>query len=305
MGAVGKIKQKLGAAFPSLFGWYIRNLGILPRLKRRILRDVRRHPGRYSEPGLAEAVEYITHNGVSIFSYAYAEKYKDIPVGVFEDGGLHYVMHNGHRLYWSAGTPPEKIAGNYRSLLREQDPGSPHYYIKEGFGPDAGCVLFDLGAAEGIFALDHVETATRVFLFEADPQWVEPLRRTFEPWKDKVVIINKFASAVDEGNTVAVDTVAAEYGVEGPVFLKLDVEGAERDVIRGAEKTLASHPGNKAVVCTYHRIDDHTVLSRQMEGMGFAVESSGRYMLFVWDRDVLKKPYFRHGVIYCKKTKTE
>lgn len=269
-----------------------------PKLRRRILRDVGQNPERYAGPELAQAVDYVCRNGVSIFPHEFREKYDTLPVEVREEDGMAWVMRNGRRLWFPCARDPKSTAGNYRSLLREQDPQSPHCYETAGFGFGEGDVLFDIGAAEGMFALDNVEKASQVLLFECEPQWIGALEKTFEPWKDKVKIINKFVSDADGADTVTVDSVVREYGIDAPVFLKLDVEGVEADVLKGAAQTL-SRKNTKAVVCTYHKHDDHKILSEMMRGHGFKVGTSPGYMLFVWDN--LKPPFFRRGVIYCSK----
>ncbi len=143
-----------------------------------------------------------------------------------DDEGFPWVDHGGRgkRLYFRRGSDPAKVASVYRGLLREQDAASPHCYRTDGFEVEEGDVLLDVGSAEGIFALDNIERVSRVILFETDEAWIGALRKTFEPWKDKVTIINKFASDTDGPDTVTVDTALQEVN-GGAVFLKLDVEG--------------------------------------------------------------------------------
>lgn len=273
-------------------------------LKKRIFEDYQRDPQRYTEPALAEAVENIRRNGLTVFPYDYVAGYKPENVKVQQDAwsGLKYVVHNGRKLYFKRGDNDAHVAHVYNSLLKEQDSRSPHVYETGSFKMAPGSVLMDVGAAEGIFALDNIEKISHVYLFETEDSWMEPLLKTFEPWKDKVTIINKFASDADGGNTVTIDTFVRQNGITGPVFLKLDVEGAERDVIKGAAGTLSAHPDTQAVICTYHRFDDYEVVSGLMKGLGYNVEKSPGYMLFLYDTEgMIKYPYFRPGVVYCSK----
>lgn len=295
-GAAGRwLKHNCPSVYKkSKFLWPMR------KLRRRILSDIEQHPERYDSPELSQAADYLRCSGVSVFPHAFSEKYGSLPVEVRVDGGMAYVVHNGRRLYFPFAEEPGKVVRIYRSLIEEQDPESPHCYRAGGFDIAKGDVLFDIGAAEGIFSLDNIEKVSRVLLFECDPVWTEALKKTFEPWKDKVEIIDKYVSDSDGGDTVRVDTVVKKYGIEAPVFLKMDVEGAEEDVLKGAAETL-SRKGTKAVVCTYHRQRDHALLSGMMASRGFNVETSPGYMLFLPDRKNLESPFFRRGVIYCSK----
>ncbi len=69
--------------------------------------------------------------------------------------------------------------------------------------------------------------------------------------------------------------------------------------MNGASETL-SRPGTRAVVCTYHRHGDHERLSEAMRALGYNVETSGGWMLFMHDKTI-QPPFFRRGVIYCYK----
>jgi hypothetical protein len=296
-----KTRKWLRENFPFLYKRFGKYFHTHYKLRRRILRDAKRHPERYADPELAAAVEYLSRHGLSVFSYPGCGDYDSLDVGVHvDDEGFPWVDHGGRRLYFRPGTDPVSVAGSYRALSREQHPASPHCYHTVGFEFRRGDALFDIGSAEGIYALDNVERASRVFLFETDPKWVGALEKTFLPWKDKVVIINKFASDVDEADSVTVDATVREYDLDVPLLLKMDVEGAERKVLRGAAGALG-RKDTRAVVCTYHRQNDHALLSETMRSHGFDVRTSGGRMLFIYDSGGLEAPFFRRGVIYCDK----
>jgi hypothetical protein len=298
-GTVDRVGKWIGRMFPGPYRRWRRYFHTHYRLQRRILAHARRHPAEYSDPEIAAALERLAEDGISVYSFPGHERYDTLAVEVFVDGeGYPWVDHRGRRLWFRRGSDPAAVAATYRRLLKEQDAASPHCYRTRGFETEEGDVLLDVGSAEGIFALDNVERASRVVLFEVDPGWIGALERTFGPWRDKVTIINKFASDVDDAGGVCIDTVLEGVPEKGALFLKLDVEGAEERVLRGAAGVL-SRPGTRAVVCTYHRHDDHRQLSETMRAHGFEVATSPGRMLFMLDGD-LRPPFFRHGVIYCR-----
>lgn len=298
MSRTDRIRKWLRRSFPRLYKRYGRYFHTHYRLQRRILRHARRHTGQYSDPELKVALEALRSGGISVFSFPGREKYDTQAVSVHVDEeGFPWVDHGERRLYFRRGTPPERVAATYRRLLTEQDAASPHSYLTKSFGVEPGDALLDVGSAEGIFALDNIGKVSRAVLFEVDGEWIGALEKTFAPWSDKVTIINRFASDIDDGRNATIDTVVRGEGA--PLFLKLDVEGAEESVLRGAEEAL-SRPGTRAVVCTYHRHGDHERLSGAMRARGFEVETSAGWMLFVHDKD-LRPPFFRRGVIYCKR----
>ncbi len=296
MSAIDKIRKSLRRSFPGLYRRFGRYFHKQYPLMRRILRHARRNPGQYADPEKKAALERIAAGEIPVFSFAGCEKYDTLEVEVNIDAdGFPWVDHGGRRLWFRRGTDPAHVAETYRRLLKEQDADSPHRYRAAGFEVAEGDVLLDVGSAEGGWALEGVERASRVILFEVDPEWVGALERTFEPWRAKVTIVNRFASDSDDERNVTIDTVAGDQ--TAPLILKMDVEGAEERVLAGAAGVL-SRPGTRAVICTYHRHDDHRRLSEAMRARGFRVDTSPGWMLFVHDRD-LRPPFFRRGVIYC------
>jgi FkbM family methyltransferase len=274
----------------------------------------------YASPELDVAVRRLAGGKISVFSFEGCERYDAMPVEIFfDEDGFPWVRHDGKRLYFRHGMSTDQIVRTYRRLRTEQDPASPHYYGARGFEPRPGDVLLDIGAAEGIWALEGVEHAGHVALFEVDPAWIGALERTFAPWADKVSIVNKFASDGDRDGEITVDTVAAAIHAAHTIatdsdpgdgtdtnpppalLMKLDVEGAEARVLAGAKGVL-EQAGTRAIVCTYHRHDDFLSLSAAMNRHGFDVTASPGWMLFVHDRN-LRAPFFRRGVIYCKKNR--
>jgi hypothetical protein len=245
-------------------------------------------------------LNYLKNNPIAIFPYEFQDKYIADNIEVFNDieKGFPYVLLDGKRLYFKKRWSKQKIRNLYNLLLREQDLQSPHHYLTEQFQFEEGDVLVDAGAAEGNFALSVVEKASRIILFEADNEWIEPLNATFEPWKDKVIIVNKFVSDV----TNATNTTLDDYFTSGDQvsFLKIDVEGAESRLLKGSKRILSANNSLKLTVCTYHKQNDEKEFTELLNSYGFQTAHSDGFMLFYFDKK-MKAPYFRRGLIRAEK----
>lgn len=248
------------------------------------------------------ALNYLKNNPMSVFPYSFQDQYIDNSVEVFydHDKGLSYVLLDGERLYFKRRWSKQKIRKFFNLLLQEQDPQSPHRYLNEQFRFDNGEMLVDVGVADGNFALSVVKRASRLILFEADKEWIEPLNATFEPWKDKVLIVNKFVSDItDATNTTLDDFIPAE---ETAMFLKIDVEGAESRLLKGCKRILLEQKPLKVVVCTYHKHDDEKDFNSLLIKNEFETSHSDGFMLFYFDKKI-KAPYLRRGLIRAVKPK--
>jgi hypothetical protein len=210
---------------------------------------------------------------------------------------MQYTMHENKRLYFKHGMDEETIKNYYSGLLLEQDIDSPHRYEYGDFKVDNEDVIVDVGTAEGNFALGVVERAKMLYLFEADKTWLPALKKTFEPWKEKVIINNNFVSDITEENTVRLDDYFEGSGIN---FLKMDVEGAELLVLTGAERLLRNSKHIKIAACTYHRQDDAEKIEKVLSNMGFSIEFSKGYMIYKYDK-FLGAPYLRKGLIRGEK----
>jgi hypothetical protein len=179
--------------------------------------------------------------------------------------------------------------------LVEQDAASPHRYETTEFHVSEGDVVVNAGVAGGNFALSIVDKVKKIYLFEVDKAWIEVLKITFAPWKDKVVIVNKYVSDNNKGNCITLDNF---FGQEQIDFIKADIEGAEPLLLAGAETILSRQTSMKIVLCTYHKHDDAETLNQILTAKGFHTEFSKGYMIFLHEiYDKLKPPYLRKGVI--------
>lgn len=249
---------------------------------------------------IESVLSYLRTKPIAVFPYSFQDQYNAADIEVFYDAekDLHYVVHEGKRLYFKKRWGKQKIRNLYNLLSKEQDFHSPHRYLTEQFKFEDGEILVDAGVAEGNFALSIVEKASRIILFEADKEWIEPLNATFEPWRDKVLIVNKFVSEVTNSTNSTIDDFISPS--ETPIFLKIDVEGAESRLLKGSKRILTEQKKLKVAVCTYHKHDDEKEFESLLIQYGFKTTFSEGFMLFFYDKKI-KAPYFRRGLIRAEK----
>ena len=226
---------------------------------------------------------YLKDHPVNIFPYPFQHDYNENEIKVYKDPDkkLPYVWLDGHRLYFKKRWSEKRIRHSFNELKKEQDLQSPHRYLSNDFQVEKGDILADIGVAEGNFALDAIEKAKALYLFETDKEWIEALNATFEPWKEKVHIINKFVGEKINSNQTTLD----EFFKDEPVtFLKIDVDGAEAKLLKGCERILSQQSPLKIALCTYHKQNDEKEFTSLLTKKGFKVSHSDGYMLFHMDK---------------------
>ncbi|MDH6307479.1 hypothetical protein M2451_000628 [Dysgonomonas sp. PFB1-18] len=212
--------------------------------------------------------KFFKDNGYSRFPYPYAEKYLQMQVDVLKDTdkGLNYVIHKNKRLYFPNIFTEEKIRRIYISLMIEQDVESAHHYV-DSIEEFSNRTLLDIGAAEGLISLEAIEVARFVYLFECETEWIEALTATFEPWADKVEIIRKYIGDSNDEQSQTLDDFFKDKPTND-LFLKMDIEGMERNALAGSQKLFAMADNLQFAVCTYHRSDDLKVVSSILDRYG-------------------------------------
>ena len=145
--------------------------------------------------------------------------------------------------------------------------------------------LLDVGAHIGTFTRFALNKGARlVVAFDPDPEAIAYFKKNFEKEirSKKVILIEaaawdspgnlkfkqeamSYASNVSEdGNivvpAVTIDDTVKRLELDHVDFIKMDIEGAERNAVAGASKTISRFRPRMAL-CTYHLPDDPEVIS--------------------------------------------
>lgn len=224
-----------------------------------------------------QELNYIIRKGsIVMYPYNFVEKYEKILVEVENDAisGLYYVDRLGKKLFFPRGKTKTEVENMYRWILIENDLNSPHKYETADFSV-TGRILFDIGAAEAVFALDNVDKFEKIYIFESETEWQEPLRETFKGYGN-VEIYNKFVSNVEERNSLVIDKKFEYIGEH--IFFKIDVEGHEKEVLAGMKNILEKN-FIKIAIATYHREGDAETFATYLKKRGFDVKYSQGYII--------------------------
>jgi len=148
-------------------------------------------------------------------------------------------------------------------------------YICEGFLPTVGSVVIDGGACEGSTAVKFVDMGCNVYAFEMDR---ENFKLAEKVAKEKNFIVENFGlgshrhkilynhdiehigitRASEFGREIADIITLDEYIIDHKIskvdFIKLDTEGAELDIIKGAQNVIFSQKPILAV-SVYHKTE--------------------------------------------------
>lgn len=201
----------------------------------------------------------------------------DIKVTYDEKKDLHYVVHHGKKLYFPKKISKETIAQKYKCLLIEQDIRYPHCYVKsmEEF---RGKTLLDIGSAEGMSSLDAIEVVDFIYLFEFEEEWIEVLKATFEPWSDKIMIIQKYISNTINETTDSLDNFMKDKSLDN-LFIKMDIEGEECNALSGARYIFENSTNLAFAICTYHKKNDFRDISKFLDHYNYTYIAQ-KYMYF-------------------------
>lgn len=203
-----------------------------------------------------------------------------------------YAFYKGKRIYCKFHT--------LVAILAEQHERSPHRYFSNSLHVEKGDIFVDVGAAEGLISLGLIDEAAKVYLIEEnEKQWKPLLEKTFSPYMEKTRIVYKFASDKNDTKNITLDELLREDAETSRIVIKMDVEGAEENVLKGAENLLRRDNVN-FVICTYHKDGDEEKFQKFFEKYGYQTEFSDGYM---WVPNLSDNPpYLRKGVLRAWKT---
>lgn len=251
-----------------------------------------------------DELKYLRDKGIFCnFPYPEKDLKSEVKAGFDEGVKLPYVLHNGIKLYyprnWSVDSV-KKMYVNYITcelfLETDDDLIAPHQYQSSMVNVKEGDVVFDIGSAEGLFALDNVEKASRIYIVEGDELWMESLKLTFAPYQDKVTIINSFIGESKRESQITIQSLL-ENAVFETAFVKMDIEGSELACLTSARTFLQTIGKRVKFSCAaYHRQNDAEEIKSLFDSIGYQTEFSKGYMLFN-NYDTPAPPYFRHGIV--------
>lgn len=271
----------------------------IKKLKTEVIKELEKDILSNHGEGLEEIITFLKENPLHVFPYNYVYKYNLSAIKVFYDRTekLKYIMHKDNKVYFKDGMTDLGVRIAVRNLQIEQDPASPHRYLDDEFGLKKGRIAVDVGASEGLFAIDLLENYEKVFVFEADPAWVKPLSLTFRPYHDRIVLVNKFMDDMDDDFHCSFDKYFS--AIEDIDLLKIDIDGGERNLLKGAYRSLTNSKIKSILICTYHAKNDFYDFSMMLASYRFIVKPSDGYMLYYYD-DEFTSPYIRCGLIRAK-----
>ncbi|MCM1215149.1 MAG: DUF6492 family protein [Lachnospiraceae bacterium] len=261
-----------------------------------------KHGKEADNPEIAGIIEYIgREHRIDPISYDFVKEYNELPVTVCLDGecGMYYIPYKGRRMFFPKGWDQEKIVRYYRSVIMEQDERSPHCYADETFGVKAGDVVVDVGAAEGIFALNCIDIVSKLYIIEADAAWIPALEQTFRDDGEKVQFICGFLDSYHDGSHVSIDGLFAQEEIN---YIKMDIEGAEKEALLGAKKTLERCKNIRCAICAYHCRGDEEGIQSILTGYGFETKTSKGYMCPSWTLEAYLDAELRRGIVFGRKT---
>lgn len=252
--------------------------------------------------GIENIKAYYKNGGMSPFPYGLESNYVDMEIKIHlnPEKGLKFINHNGRKLYFPKNFSELKISRLYKGLVVEQDIKSPHCYNQNNFNIVHENILVDVGCADAMFSLDHIEKVDKLVLFETNEFWIEALNATFEPWKEKVKIVNAFVSDQTIDNNIRLDDFFENNLKHQRIFLKMDVEGSELKVLNGAKSFLESENKIRIAIASYHNQNDFSILSNRLQESNFNTKSTDGYILFYYDRAICS-PFLRRCIIQAEK----
>ncbi len=300
MNALQRIWQKLlPHRILALIGLVFESNGLKER-RTKVLNHFKTVDPNSLEPEILEGLDYLKSHKFASFPYNWTKKYDKFFPEVFRDTDHQrfYVYFEGKRMYFPKSITNKQVIWAMRLIYREQDSKSPHLYLTPDFQIEPNSIVVDAGVAEGNFALSVVEMAKHLFLIECDKEWMEALKITFAPWKEKVTFVEKYMSDCDDESTTSIDGLFKPEADE-KYFIKMDIEGFEQKALAGMKNLAASGKSIKMDVCTYHQPEALQEIEVFLKDYGFHYQVSDGFVLFFQNGE---EPSFRKVLVRAERT---
>jgi Methyltransferase FkbM domain len=303
MSVIQNLKKNIKRYLPTLFGG-LSNLKasllkILVNAQRTKLRERITNSHR-NNPEAEEVLTFLKDNEVHMIPYPFIKEYEGKEISLKKNAsGFWYTEVNNNPIYFPAHMSESYIKEALVNAFLEQDERSPHRYLPTKKISIGGDIAILCGASDGIYTLEIVNNFNRVYLFEADTRWIEPLRLTLKDYLHKVEIVPLYISSENTKSSITIDSFLKDK--PGQVnYLQADIENAEFKMLMGASNLLDTAKNLKMSLCCYHTDIQEKELDSLLRKYGFETSTSPGYLL-LWMQYPLRAPYLRRGVIYAQK----
>lgn len=212
---------------------------------------------------------------------------------LFGDGDQDYLFHRGILKGLRFRTNPlHKLQRIFGLDEREIESITRRYAA-------AAKSAIDVGANDGWYSLFFAarENITKVVSCEPDPQYEEAFMHNFKinPQVNsaKVKSLRCFVGTAPEANFTTIDQIATD--LPEPVLLKIDVDGAEMDVLRSAAETLRNK--NVLVVLETHSLQLEKECTAFLEEAGYSVviDKNAWYRAIIKDQRPIEHNRWLHA----------
>ena len=168
--------------------------------------------------------------------------------------------------------------GNISNQLGEIVYTNSAHYLIAGFIPKDGAITFDAGAYDGGTSTVFSEMGYKVYAFELDIKNFERIKPIAE---EKNFVLENLSlgsykhkmrynsgglsgtswktNGTDITQVTTIDAYAREHNLPSVDFIKLDTEGAELEILKGAKTSIARYKPILAI-SAYHKVDDFWTL---------------------------------------------
>lgn len=206
--------------------------------------------------------------------------------------------------YWSG-----KITNRLADFVYSKD----RHYLTTGFIPEKGAIVIDGGAYAGETAKMFYEMGYKVYSFEMDKKNFALAKKIIE---EKIVVIENMglgaykhevnyqvngtgsrvsAQGSEKAQITTIDSYVKENNIPHIDLIKLDVEGSELDVLRGARTSIARWKPI-LLISAYHKLDDFWTLMNFVKTIRPDYEFAMRHYVY-WNIDTVP---FEFGTGFTK-----
>ena len=194
---------------------------------------------------------------------------------VAQDSDYIWLQIGTHRYYWPSGADWAGLEWIHQEVFM---PASHNFHAYEfaGVRIRPGDQVIDAGACEGFFTQYALQRGATVLALEPVQSLADALGKTFatEIVRGQVKVIPVALGATsgqaymqlvqeslhesqvtDTGTEIQVMSLDDIIGQENVDFIKMDIEGAEMDAVRGGREAIARHKPRLAIA-VYHELEN-------------------------------------------------